>query len=430
MITRPRGTSDILPGEVERWQYVEGEIRSLCRLFNFREIRTPVFEHTELFLRGVGEGTDIVEKEMYTFTDRGGRSLTLRPEGTASVVRAYLEHKLYAEGGAAKFYYLAPMFRYERPQAGRLRQHHQFGVEIFGASSAAADAEVISLAMALLQRLGLAELTVHLNSIGCSGCRPAYRRELQDYFRPHLAALCPDCQRRFERNPLRLLDCKEEGCRRVREGAPQILQHLCLECREHFQSLQDQLERLGIPFRLDPWIVRGLDYYTRTVFEVLGAHLGAQSTVCAGGRYDGLIESMGGPPVPGVGFGLGLERLLLLLEKGGHLNLAPPGPLIFVAAADPAGGRAALTLTQELRRAGLMCELDLTGRSLKSQLKQADRLGATWAVLLGEKELAEGAATVRDMETGREERLPLSELALRLNARVKERNEEDASTTN
>ncbi|MBQ1855656.1 MAG: histidine--tRNA ligase, partial [Anaerovibrio sp.] len=315
----PRGTKDILPDTVGDWLFVEDHIRSLCRRFGYQEIRTPMFEHTELFQRGIGEGTDVVDKEMYTFTDRGDRSITLRPENTASAVRAYLQNKLYAENALTKLFYIGSMFRYDRPQAGRMREFHQFGVEAIGESNPAVDAEIILLAMKLLQGLGLNDLELYINSVGCPTCRAKYRTMLQDFFRDKLDDLCEDCRSRFDRAPMRILDCKKDAEKPYMKDAPKITDCLCDECSDHFQKLQKHLTKAGVKFELDPRLVRGLDYYTKTAFEVKYPPLGAQSAVAGGGRYDGLIEEMGGNPTPAVGFATGLERVLLALEKQGLL---------------------------------------------------------------------------------------------------------------
>lgn len=333
MINIPKGTKDVLPGDSYQWQYVEGIAREVAKLYNLKEIRTPVFEHTELFLRGVGDTTDIVTKEMYTFRDKGDRSITLKPEGTAGAARSYIENGLAGGAQPVKMYYIIPAFRYERPQAGRLREFHKFGVEVFGAKGADADAEVISLADSLLRRLGI-RVKLHINSIGCPQCRAAYNKALKEYFAPHLEELCPDCRARYEKNPLRLLDCKEESCKKINRDAPVILDYLCPECREHFEALKGYLDLAGIGYEIDPRIVRGLDYYTRTVFEFVSEDIGAQGTVCGGGRYDGLIEEIGGAPTPAVGFAAGIERLLMVMEAAGTKPPAPKGPKVYLAGLD------------------------------------------------------------------------------------------------
>ncbi|HWJ02606.1 MAG TPA: histidine--tRNA ligase, partial [Verrucomicrobiae bacterium] len=306
---RPKGTNDILPGQVEKWHYVEDIIRQICREYGYQEVRTPVFEHTELFQRGVGETTDIVEKEMYTFVDKGERSITLRPEGTAGVCRAYAENKLYANPQPVKVYYVGPMFRYEKPQAGRFRQFNQFGIEVFGTVNPAVDAEVISLAMDFYERLGLKGLEVHINSVGCKKCRPVHKVKLQEFLKARLEKFCPNCQGRFERNPLRMLDCKSPICQELSAGAPTTTQCLCEDCADHFEKVKGYLDRVGVRYRVNERLVRGLDYYTKTAFEIMVEEIGAQSAICGGGRYDGLIEEIGGPPTPGIGFALGMERI-------------------------------------------------------------------------------------------------------------------------
>ncbi len=412
---RPRGTNDILPGDASRWRAVESVIHRTAARYGYGEVRTPLFEHTELFQRGVGDDTDIVEKEMYTFLDRGRRSLTLRPEGTAAVVRAYLEGGLAAGSQPVKLYYVSsPMFRYDRPQAGRYRQFHQAGVEVFGTAEPSADAEVIALAVDIFAALGLRGLEVRLNSLGCPACRAAYRDRLRDYFRPRLDQACEDCRRRFDRNPLRLLDCKVD--RALAAGAPAMTEHLCDDCTRHFRAVQSYLRALGVRCAIDPGIVRGLDYYTRTVFEVVHPGLGAQSSLCGGGRYDGLVEALGGPPTSAVGFAIGMERLLLALEAEGVTLPKPAGPDVFVAAAGEATRGEAMALTARLRREGLSAETDLCGRSLKAQMKHAGRLGAAFAVVVGEEELARGAVVLRDMARGEQENVEIDRLAERIAA--------------
>jgi histidyl-tRNA synthetase len=415
---RPRGTIDVLPAEVHRWHHVEAAVRDVCRRFGFSEIRTPVIEHAELYMKSTGEATDILEKETYTFTDRGGRSLTLRPEGTPGVVRAFLENGLQSEPMPAKFYYLGPMFRYDRPQAGRYRQHTQFGVETFGAAAPQADFEVIMTAVTLFRELGLRGLNVLLNSIGCPECRPVFRQQLTEHFSARRAELCPDCQRRLDRNPLRLLDCKEERCQPHKDAAPVSYEHLCAACDEHLAGLRSMLARFGLEHTLDSTLVRGLDYYTRTVFEITYPGLGAQATVCGGGRYDGLVEAMGGPPMPGVGFGLGLERLLLAIERENRSLPAPPRADVFLAmvatsAREPAdaGAQRILDLLYTLRSAGIAAEADMMGRSLRQQLRYADRVGARLVAVIGPDELASGEVKLRDMQSGAEAPAHLGRLA-------------------
>jgi histidyl-tRNA synthetase len=388
---------------------VESVTRSLCREYSYGEIRIPEFEHTELFLR-IGEATDIVQKEMYTFLDRGGRSLTLRPEGTVGVARAYIENKLYGGVLPAKFYYLGPMFRYERPQAGRGRQFHQFGVELFGAPGPWADAETILLAVDLFERLGLAHLTVLLNSLGCPDCRPRYRQQVLEYYRSFQHQLCSACRERMERNPLRLLDCKEEACRGLLPGAPRATDSLCDKCGVHFEEVRAFLAGAGASVRVEPTLVRGLDYYTRTVYEVVSKDLGAQNSVCGGGRYDGLVEALGGPPTPAVGFALGLERLLTILKNQGRTATAARPLDVFVVATGESSRKQAPLLAQRLRRAGYSTDVDFLDRSVKAQMKQADRVGARTVLVVGDAELVAGQVLVRHMASGQQEVVDLGEL--------------------
>ncbi len=399
----PRGTKDILPDTVGDWLYIEKEIRDLCKRFGYQEIRTPVFEHTELFQRGIGEGTDVVDKEMYTFTDRGGRSVTLRPENTASAVRAYLQNKLYAEADLVKLFYIGSMFRYDRPQAGRLREFHQFGIEALGESNPAVDAEVILLAIKLLEGLGLKDLELSINSVGCPECRSQYRTMLQDFFRDKLEDLCEDCKSRFDRSPLRILDCKKDSDKPYMADAPKITDCLCEECSSHFEALKQHLAKAGVGFKHDPRLVRGLDYYTKTAFEIKYPPLGAQSAVAGGGRYDGLIEEMGGNHTPAVGFATGLERLLLALENQNLLPDKNRSVDAYVVALGEKAQAEAFKLVMDLRDAGLSAAIDYAGRSMKAQMKQANKLNAKYAVILGDDEIAEGAALIRSMADSSQE---------------------------
>lgn len=408
----PKGTKDVTPNESYKWQYIEAQARAVCAAYGYREARTPVIEHTELFLRGVGDTTDIVQKEMYTFDDKGGRSITLKPEGTAGAARMFLEHGLFNGAQPTKMYYLyCPVFRYDKPQAGRLREHHQFGVEVYGAPRASADAECIRLALALLQRVGVKGLSVHVNSIGCPNCRPGYNAALRDYLRGRYDALCEPCKSRFEKNPLRILDCKEERCRAVCAGAPTILDCLCEDCKSHFAELQGCLKSVGAAFEVDPYIVRGLDYYTKTVFEIIADGEGYSGTVCGGGRYDGLLEQLGGPKLPGVGFGMGMERLLLIAELSKANIPAPPPVDVYVAAQGESARQAGFALADTLRAQGLQAEFDHVGRSFKAQFKHADKLGARYVAVLGEDELREGRVKLKDMASGEERLLPCADLA-------------------
>mgnify|MGYP002801378900 FL=1 len=376
MISAPKGTKDVLPQDSYRWHYIEDAARSTAEVFNLKEIRTPVFEHTELFLRGVGDTTDVVNKEMYTFKDKGDRSITLKPEGTAGVARSFIENNLGAAGLPVKMYYIIPAFRYERPQAGRLREFHQFGVEVYGAEGADADAEVIFAASSFLKKLGIRQVKLNINSIGCKTCRKNYNERLKAYLLPHLDEMCSTCRERFDKNPLRILDCKEEKCRAITHGAPRIVDFLCEDCAEHFKKVQKYLTAGGVEFSIDPNIVRGLDYYTRTVFEFVSESVGAQGTICGGGRYDGLIEELGGTPTPAVGFAVGLERMLLLMDNTGVNIPKAPGPKVFFAGMDEETRRRAFSFVCELRAAGISAECDHMGRSLKAQFKYADKIGA------------------------------------------------------
>lgn len=406
----PRGTKDILPDTVGDWLYVENKIRSLCQRFGYQEIRTPMFEHTELFQRGIGEGTDVVDKEMYTFQDRGDRSITLRPENTASAVRAYLQNKLYGDNALTKLFYIGSMFRYDRPQAGRMREFHQFGVEAIGEINPAVDAEIILLAMKLLEGLGLKDLELYINSVGCPKCRSKYREMLQNFFRDKLEDLCEDCRSRFERSPMRILDCKRDSDKPYMADAPRITDCLCDECSEHFNRLQKYLTKAGVRFSIDPRLVRGLDYYTKTAFEIKYPPLGAQSAVAGGGRYDGLIEEMGGNPTPAVGFATGLERVLLALEKQGLLPDKKNAVDVYVVALGERAQEEAFKLVMDLRDAGLNAAVDYAGRSMKAQMKQANKLNARYAAIMGDDELADGVVVLRDMAGSEQEKLPVNEL--------------------
>ena len=411
MYRAPRGTRDILPEEQPYWRYVEQKAAEICQLYGYQRIDTPVFEETGLFTRGIGEETDIVEKEMYTFQDQGGTSLTLRPEGTAPVCRAYLERGMHNLPQPVRLYYFTPIFRYERPQAGRYRQHHQFGFEVLGSADPAVDAEVIDLAWYFYQSLGLKDLVLKLNSIGCPRCRPAWVEKLRSFYQEKQSLLCPDCQHRLERNPLRLLDCKQEVCSALARQAPKSFEFLCPNCQEHFEQLKGYLERLNLEFDLEPRLVRGLDYYTRTVFEIqpLGEG-GAQATLGGGGRYDGLIEAIGGKPTPGVGFATGVERIILNLKKQGIPVPNIASPRVFLAYLGREAKQKALEYAARLRRAGIGVILASDDRSLKAQLRQANSLGASFVLILGEDELREGKVVWRDMKRGEQQRLSFAEI--------------------
>ena len=395
-----KGTQDFLPSDIYKYQFLEQTVRDIAEKFGFREIRTPVFEHTELFQRGVGETTDVVQKEMYTFDDTGGRSITLRPEGTAGVARAFLEHGLFNDALPQKFCYLTNCYRYEKPQAGRWREFQQFGVEIMGAAAPAADAEIISLANEIFSFLGVEDIRLELNSIGCPDCRKQYHAALRDYFAAHSDDLCGTCRERLEKNPMRLLDCKVPTCREIGKDAPVILDYLCPDCADHFDKVKRYLDAMEIPFTVNPRIVRGLDYYTRTVFEFVADTIGAQGTVCGGGRYDGLIEELGGPHTPSLGFGMGTGRLLMLLESQGIELPAPSGCDLYIAPMGEAASFRAAALTAALRANGVHAQTDVVGRSLKAQMKYADKIGAKFTLVLGDNELAEGKANLKDMDSG------------------------------
>lgn len=401
----------MLPEEAYKWHYVEGVAREVASKFGFKEIRTPMFEHTELFLRGVGETTDIVTKEMYTFEDKGGRSMTLRPEGTAGVARCFIENGLFQGVMPMKAYYLASVFRYEKPQNGRLREHHQFGVECYGSDSPSADAEVISLAYSFLSEVGLDSLELNINSIGCPKCRAEYNRALKEYIGENLGNMCGQCRERFDKNPLRILDCKEEKCKAITAKAPKITDYLCDDCRAHFEKVQSLLGALKIPFRVNPGIVRGLDYYTRTVFEFVSTDIGAQGTVCGGGRYNNLVEEVGGKPTPAVGFGLGLERLLLVLENLNKLDAPKERTDVYLLPIGDSAKDQALKLTAKLRGEGISAETDIMDRGVKAQMKYADKSGARYTIVLGDDEITSGTVRIKNMSDGKEFECTISDIA-------------------
>ena len=407
MIRGIKGVKDILPPEIPRWQTIEGEARRLSELYGFEEIRVPIFEVTELFARSIGASTDIVEKEMYTFEDRDGKSLTLRPEGTAGVVRAFIEHNLAGAAGTQKFYYLGAMFRHERPQAGRLRQFHQFGVESFGSPHALADVEVIALLWRFLAGLGLPGLILELNSLGDAADRPAYIALLVSFLKERESRLCENCRRRMTSNPLRVLDCKIPSCRDATQDAPKLTDHLSPNARQHFDTVLTGLGDLGIPYVINPRLVRGLDYYTQTTFEVTTGALGAQNAVGAGGRYDGLVEALGGPKTAAVGFAVGLERVALLLSESA---VTPPMSMVYVAAFGHHGLPAGMRILDDLRGRGLRAETDYRASTLRSHLKQADRLGALLVVIVGDDEAAKGECVIRNMRSKRQEQVPTDRL--------------------
>lgn len=417
MYQAPRGTQDILPEDQPYWEFVRATAADVCRRYGFERLDTPIFEETSLFVRGVGEGTDIVEKEMYSFQDKGGTDLTLRPEFTAGVVRAYLEHGMHTLPQPVKMFSIGPTFRYERPQAGRFRQFHQLNVESIGEQDPMVDAEIISVMWSFFQGLGFGGLHLQLNNIGCPACRPAYLEALRGYYQAHIAQLCPDCVRRLERAPLRLLDCKAEECQPLIANAPKSVDYLCPECAAHFASLRSYLEALGRPYQLNHRLVRGLDYYTKTVFEVWAEGIGAQNAICGGGRYDGLAEELGGRPTPGIGVASGLERLVALLRQQNLPVPELPRPFAYLihvgkepAEREPARV-AALRLSEELRARGVPAETAFGERSMKSQMRSADRSGARWAVILGEAELAQGVAALRSLTDSEQLQVPLDQAA-------------------
>lgn len=402
-----RGFKDILPGEVEKWQFVEGEARRIFGLFGFSELRIPILERTELFARSIGEATDIVGKEMYTFPDRDGDSLTLRPEATTSIMRAYLEHGLNVKEPVGKYYFIGPMFRYERPQKGRYRQFHQIDAEILGVQEAQADAEILTMLMRFLTTLGLKNIGLQVNSLGDGACRLPYKREIQKFLRSKKESLCEDCQRRLETNPLRVFDCKKEGCQAALTDAPVILDFLCPDCRRHFGQVKALLDDVRLPYVLNPRMVRGLDYYTRTAFEVVAGELGAQNAVCGGGRYDGLAQEIGGSSVPAIGFAIGVERLVMLLAEERNYSRYPD---VFLAALGEEAQRRVFTLAQELRDVGIWAEVDYEGKSLKSQMRRADKMKTPYVIILGEEELKKNVVILRNMATKGQEEIPLGEI--------------------
>lgn len=408
LITKaPKGTQDLLPNDSWRWQYLEEKFKNICDVFGYNEIRFPTFEHTELFLRGVGDTTDVVQKQMYTFEDKGGRSVTLRPEGTASVARSFIENGLFQQPMPLKMFYNVPCFRYEKSQKGRLREFHQFGVEAFGSKGPAIDAEVVSLAVTFLKAVGLDDISVNINSIGCPECRAKYNEALKEFLRPKLDKLCETCKSRFERNPLRILDCKSEICNELCKGAPRLLDYICDDCREHFEGFKRSLENAGIDYKLDDGIVRGLDYYTKSVFEIISGGF----TVCGGGRYDGLVEELGGDSTPAIGFGLGIERLLLRLAESGVELPGQKAISLYIAPMGAAAADMAAQLVNTLRQNGISADFDHMGRSLKAQMKYADKLGAKYTLVLGDNEIADKKARIKNMESGEQTEFELDMLS-------------------
>ena len=407
----PKGTKDMMPDKAYKWHYLEKKFAEICEKYGFMEIRTPVFEHTELFKRGVGDTTDIVQKEMYTFNDLGNRSITLRPEGTSPVVRAYVEHKEFAGIQPNKYYYNIPCFRYEKPQSGRLREFHQFGVETFGSSDMMADAEIIAIGYEFIKEMGITDVELRINSVGCPECRKKHREALKDFLAPKYDKLCDTCKGRFNTNPMRILDCKSPIDQELVKGAPMMLDFLCDDCREAFEDLKKNLEAMGIEYVVDPKIVRGLDYYTKTAFEFVTTKIGAQGTICGGGRYDGLVEEIGGPSTPGVGWGMGKERILMTMEACGSKIEEPVGADVFIAFMGERGKAAGLRLMSELRSKGLKVQMDVMGRNLKNQFKHANRVNAKKTVVIGDNELDENKLTIKDMATAEQVEVPFDKIA-------------------
>lgn len=410
MINIPKGTKDVLPFESYKWHYVERIARETADLYCLNEIRTPTFEHTELFLRGVGDTTDIVNKEMYTFLDKGERSITLKPEGTAGVARSFIENGLFNNAMPLKMYYITPVFRYENPQKGRLREHHQFGVEVYGGAGADTDAEVIKLAYTVLKKCGLS-VKLYINSMGCPECRKKYNEALKGYFADKLDKLCPTCRERYYKNPLRILDCKEEGCKALCKDAPKIVDYLCDDCSSHFKKLQELLTDCGVAYEINPFIVRGLDYYTKTVFEFVTTALGSQGTVCGGGRYDNLISELGGTPTCGVGFGMGIERLLMLMEAENVVIPMHENVKLYIASMGDKAYKKAFEIASELRDKGVKAEIDHAGRGIKAQFKYADKIRAENVVTLGDNELLTGVAQIKNMADGKLTEIKISDIS-------------------
>ena len=406
-VTAIKGMNDVLPGEVETWQFLEKSAREVFGFHGFSEIRTPIAEKTELFCRSIGETTDIVEKEMYTFSDKSENSLTLRPEGTAPVMRAFIQNRLHTLDPVSKLYYMGPMFRYERPQKGRYRQFHQIGVEVIGVEDARIDAQVLAMLHQYFNHIGITAVSLQINSLGCPKCRPGYRQQLIAYLESRLDVLCADCQRRYQTNPLRVLDCKAKGCQEATVDAPSVIEHLCSPCNDHFAQVKEYLQALQIPFTVNSRMVRGLDYYVRTTFELVTDQLGSQNAVAAGGRYDGLVESLGGPALPGIGFAIGLERLVLMK---GEQRITPPEPQLFIATIGAEAVERAFVLMSQLQLAGVRVEMDYLGKSLKAQMRRANKLKAAFTLVLGEEELESGEAQLKNMSDSSQSLVSLGSL--------------------
>ena len=415
----PRGTKDITPKDVYKWHYIEKKFREICALYGYEEIRTPIFEHTEVFARSVGDTTDVVQKEMYSFTDRGDRQLSLKPEGTAGVIRSFIENKMYADTQPTKLYYITPCFRYERPQAGRQRQFHQFGIEVLGSDGPSVDAEVISLAVQFFNEMGLKNLSVNINSVGCPTCREEYNRKLKEYLDKKVDVLCETCLERKDKNPMRVIDCKNPHCKENLQDIPFMIDHLCDDCKEHFEKLQTYLKEMDINYVVDKTIVRGLDYYKKTAFEIISNDIGSQSTVCGGGRYDGLVEMLGGPKgISGIGFALGAERLLLTLENNNIEIENPKSTDIYIATIGDAAKTKSFKLIKDLRTNHISADNDHLDKSLKAQFKYSDKLNAKYTVVIGDDELANDTATLKNMKTSEQTTIKLSELVDELKKRL------------
>lgn len=415
----PRGTRDILPKEVYKWHYVEKKFREICALYGYEEMRTPIFEHTEVFTRSVGDTTDIVQKEMYTFTDKGDRQISLKPEGTAGTIRSFIENKLYADTQPTKLFYITPCFRYERPQAGRQRQFHQFGIEALGSDEPSIDAEVISLAVQFFNELGLNDLSVNINSVGCPHCREEYNKTLKEYLDAKSDVLCETCLERKDKNPMRVIDCKNPTCKENIKDIPFMIDHLCDDCKDHFEKLQTYLREMDIKFVVDKTIVRGLDYYRKTAFEIISNDIGSQSTVCGGGRYDGLVEQLGGPKgISGIGFGLGAERLLLTLENNNIEIENPKATYIYIATIGDTAKTKSFGLVKSLRDNHISADIDHLGKSLKAQFKYSDKINAKYTIVIGDDELANDSATLKNMNTSEQTTVKLSELVNELKNRL------------
>ncbi|KDR96097.1 histidyl-tRNA synthetase [Peptoclostridium litorale DSM 5388] len=419
MLTKaPKGTKDVLPGESEKWVYLEGLFRDVCKTFGYNEIRTPVFEHTELFQRGIGETTDVVQKEMYTFEDKGKRSITLKPEGTAPAVRAFIENKLYAGAQPTKLFYVTPCFRYERPQAGRMRAFHQFGIEVFGSDNPSIDAEVIALAMEFFKKVGLQRLSLRINSIGCPKCRKEYNELLMKYLDGKKDSLCETCIDRIDKNPMRVIDCKNDSCKAAISDIPLMLDHICDECSDHFEKVKTYLQSMDVEFEIDPRIVRGLDYYSKTAFEIISEDIGAQSTVCGGGRYDNLVSELGGPDTPAIGFGMGIERLLLTIQNNDIELPVQKGLDIFIVTIGDVAQAESMNILSRLRENGISADKDHLGRSVKAQFKYSDKQNARFTVVLGEDEMKNDAVTLKDMKTSKQFEIKLSKLMEEIKERL------------